>query len=510
MGLLIRADGGGAIGAGHLMRCLALAQAERDRRGDRAVTFAIPRQAEALTSRLAADADRIVLFHEPTGSDADADHLAALAREIGADRIVLDGYSFGSAYRRRLRAAGCAGRLIVIDDEGGQAFSDVDAVVNPNLGAEESLYRDRSERTRLLLGSRFALFRREFRKARPSSAIRANSTSIPISEVRRIIVTLGASDPNNATLRVVEALRMAKLSDDIDVDIVIGAWHPDPSSVVDAASVAGHRFTARRDVADMASLLNDADLAIIGGGSTLWECARLGVPPLVLILADNQRPGATRASTSGIAALAGDMSTLSVEALADRIRDLIADAALRDELARNGRKRFDGQGASRILETLDAPLRPALLTDRELVFGWVNDPATRAAAFAPDPVPWATHVAWFGARLNDPHCWFFLGLDDDQPAACVRFDDDLDPARAGETTISVMVAPDRRGRGLGQRLIRAGADHMIRVNGAEYVNAYIRPDNPASIRGFEQAGFVRANPEPISYRGCPAWHYRYC
>jgi UDP-2,4-diacetamido-2,4,6-trideoxy-beta-L-altropyranose hydrolase len=156
----------------------------------------------------------------------------------------------------------------------------------------------------------------------------------------------------------------------------------------------------------------------------------------------------------------------------------------------------------RIGRTVDGPsinLRPATPDDAELLLAWANEPATRAASLRSDPIDRPTHLAWLAARLASPSCRIWIGTTDDEAVGVVRFEVGDD----GRATVSIAVAPEARGRGLGRRLLAAGIEAArieLRPRG---FRARIRADNEASIAVFRGAGF-QANGRPANGRASDA------
>jgi len=192
--LLIRADAGVAIGTGHVMRCLALAQAWQDL-GGRAL-FAMAESTPGLTARLRSELCEIVSVEVSIGSQEDSERTAALAREHHAGWVVVDGYQFGADYQEALRST--ESKVLFMDDYGHSARYSADLVVNPNVCADEAPYRNRESYTQVLLGTRYCMLRREFK------AWRQWQRKIP-PLAGRVLVTMGGSDPENLTARVLEA-----------------------------------------------------------------------------------------------------------------------------------------------------------------------------------------------------------------------------------------------------------------------------------------------------------------
>lgn len=133
-------------------------------------------------------------------------------------------------------------------------------------------------------------------------------------------------------------------------------------------------------------------------------------------------------------------------------------------------------------------VRPLTDDDCRLLWAWVNDPGVRAASFQSQPIPWEEHVAWFHAKRADPQRAMFIVLDDAQrPIGQVRFEpEDAD----GGAEVIISIAGDHRGRGLGTEALRAACEAYRPLGLARRVMAYIKPENVASIRIFEKAGFA--------------------
>ena len=430
--LLVRADGGAGIGSGHLSRALALAQAWVDGKGEAVLASdLVPAE---WARRFTAEGVALVPAAE-LGS--------------GADWVVVDGYRL-AAEQGRARQAGA--RVAVVDDHGTVGDYDADVVIDQNLGADTRNYERGPAGTDLLLGPRYALLRRPFRDAEP----------LPLREsASRLLVGLGGAPPPAAGAVVDAALRDARL--------------------------AALELVAREGVDDPVALMRSADLAVAGAGTTTWELCRLGVPALLLVLAENQAPVAAAMAAAGAGIDLGPVAELEGPRLADA---LVATRTLeqRRALAGVAAALVDGRGAMRVA----GRLRSALLTvravredDARLLWEWANDPGVRQAAFSPAPIPWEDHLRWFAAKRADPNTRMFVVEDEAGPAAQVRFDAD-----GAEAEIHVSVAADRRGRGLGPAVIDAAARAFLADVRVDRIVARIRPENRPSTVAFGDARFV--------------------
>ncbi len=137
-------------------------------------------------------------------------------------------------------------------------------------------------------------------------------------------------------------------------------------------------------------------------------------------------------------------------------------------------------------------LRVAGASDEERLFDWTNDPVARAMSTSSAVVPWEDHRRWFASVTRDPLRLLWIGERSGEPVAMVR----LDLGEGGEAMISVSVAPEARGRGLGKAAIRAALRHASTDPRIRVVLAQIRPQNAASLRAFEAAGFGSRSPVP--------------
>jgi RimJ/RimL family protein N-acetyltransferase len=132
-------------------------------------------------------------------------------------------------------------------------------------------------------------------------------------------------------------------------------------------------------------------------------------------------------------------------------------------------------------------VRPVREGDRRLLFEWASDPETRAQSFTSAPIAWEEHLSWFRHRVDADDVLMLIGELEGEPVGHVRFEH-------GE--VSVVVAPGHRGRGLASALIAAGTA----AYGGPAV-ARVKPENVASRRAFERAGYVLVDAgPPLCYR----------
>jgi UDP-2,4-diacetamido-2,4,6-trideoxy-beta-L-altropyranose hydrolase len=489
--LVIRADADTRMGTGHVMRCLALAQQWR-RSGK--VTFVATACPPALADRLQAENFELRRLSVPGGSHADAEATAAIANATHTAWLAVDGYQFGVDYIRALQAAGC--HVLQLDDYGHAAEYPSEFVLNQNLSADARLYAHRSPQTQLLLGPSFALLREEFATWR----LRPRDVSVIAN---KILVTLGGSDPDNVTATVIEGLRLVAAEREIEVAVIVGGGNPHRTTLEALVAEAGPSIRLIVNPPSMPELMARADVAVAAGGSTSWELAFFGLPSVILVIAPNQAPTAAALHEHGIAVSLGSSETATAAQIADVVRSLLDDPSRRDQMSRAGRELVDGLGARRItarLKACDIKLRPATDDDCRTLWHWANHPDVRAASFSSDPIPWETHERWFAARREAQRAIYLASTNVNKPLGQIRFEQ-TDAA----AVISVSLAQEARGRDWGAALIVAGVERFLTESATAQIDAYIKPDNHASIRAFETAAFHDAGDATV--RNQPARHF---
>lgn len=337
--LLIRADATTRIGTGHVMRCLALAQAWMAQGGVVVFLSDLPR---SLHERLLAEGVSVVQLQTEAGTRADAEQLISLAGQTQSRHIVVDGYHFGADYQSWVKAAGL--KLLVLDDNVHAEYYYADLVLNQNIHANERLYPRREPYTQLLLGTQYTLLRREFWRWADWER------KIPAS-ARNLLITMGGSDPDNVTLKVLQAL--ATLSDgSLSVKVVVGGGNPHRAILETVTNQQSCDVELIHDARDMPALMAWADVAISAGGSTCWELLFMGAPSIIIVLAENQRAIAEGLNTISVARSLGVFENITGRNITAGLQELLTDPEQLRRMAVAGRKLVDGRGVERVVFAL--------------------------------------------------------------------------------------------------------------------------------------------------------------
>ncbi|MDH3705372.1 MAG: bifunctional UDP-2,4-diacetamido-2,4,6-trideoxy-beta-L-altropyranose hydrolase/GNAT family N-acetyltransferase [Acidimicrobiia bacterium] len=458
--LLIHADTHPAVGVGHLIRCLSLAEA----------WAAVGGEVELITQRMPdAFSAAVPVGVEVTLVD-DADLVDRIARSSsGPNWLVLDSYRLTPT---DMEQATGAGRLAVLRDHGMAVPSTAAMVIDPNEGAGAHSYAASAPGAVVLAGSGYALLRRGFYEARHATA----------PTTTRGLVMVGGSPSELVTELIAETIASLGRSVDVLGSGLDGVTLPDS-------------VTRLTTTADPAPTMAGRPWALVPAGSTVWELCCLGVPAVVYAAAPNQERVGEAVADAGVATYLGPVEDLTAGVVVEAIELLAADEVARLDMARRGSALVDGAGASRVVAELmavDIELRPAQCDDAALLFEWANDPAVRAASFSSDPIVWDDHRRWLHDRLADPDHQLFIGEVEQEPIGQIRFDRvDCDHLRVG-----VSLAAAARGRHLAAPFIAAGTRAALEHSGALGVIAEIRPENDRSAAAFTTAAYVESDSDP--------------
>jgi UDP-2,4-diacetamido-2,4,6-trideoxy-beta-L-altropyranose hydrolase len=416
----------------------------------------------------------------PHPSDSDQIKKATSAERLNTSGdlwVAIDGYHLGHDYQEMVEKTGC--KALVIDDTAHLSAYCAHVLLNQNVHANHLSY-DVGHQTRLLLGTRYALLRGEF--------LRQGGRNKRLSGTgHRILVTLGGSDPHNVTLKVIQGLEL--LNDrPLEIRVLAGPSNPHLDTLSRALSSSPFGFELVTGSEDMPELIRWADMAVSAGGTTCLELALMGVPFVIIAVAENQKPVAAAFESQGAGISLGWHEEVMPEKIRRVVHMLLEDETRRISLSSRARVLVDGRGANRVIEAMiptELYLRKAGPGDCRLVWEWANEPETRSQSFSSDFIPMETHRRWFENRIKDAGCPFYISSNQwDIPIGQARFD-----MNESKAYISVSLGPEFRGIGLGSRLIRCASKRFMEERDVKEIWALVKQNNVASIAAFEKAGY---------------------
>lgn len=364
MKVAFRVDASLQIGSGHVMRCLTLAQALADKgmachficrehpghlldlissKGFKAHTLSAPVTGDDGSQSAITESGQALTHAHWLGASQvqDAAETSFIIQRMELDWLVVDHYALDSTWEEILRPF--YKRLMVIDDLADRRHV-CDLLLDQNLGRKEQDYLKLvSTSCKVMVGPQYALLRPEFYSHRKTSLNRRKQPA-----VRQILISMGGVDPDNVTGRVLSALRQCVIAKDCRFVIVMGAKAPWLQQVKEQAASLPWVSKVLVNIQDMAKQMSESDLAIGAAGSTSWERCCLGLPSIVVVLAENQRNVADILSERKIA-LVIDLSDIESEMV--KCFESIAPSIL-NSLTERSIQVTSGDGAEKIVQQL--------------------------------------------------------------------------------------------------------------------------------------------------------------
>jgi UDP-2,4-diacetamido-2,4,6-trideoxy-beta-L-altropyranose hydrolase len=348
MKAIFRVDASLQAGGGHVMRCLALAEALRDRGVQ--TCFICRKYVGNLIALLEGKDMQVRALAAPQtrdGSDGNedtvwwgvspADDASQAIEALNGDRpewLVVDHYGLDIEWERLLRPH--VGRILAIDDLANRSH-DCDILLDQNYSTDGDLRYGAlvTSRCKVLLGPDYALLRKEFCAMRARLAPRQHRKA-------RILVFFTTGDDQGETLKAMQGLELFGKA--ACVDVVVGNANPSDAQIKGKCDELGWRYHRQTD--DMPGLIAQADLAIGAGGSSNWERCALGVPALVVILMQNQAPIAQALGHAGVIHNLGWGKDLQAMDYANVLAALSEDRLA--EMSRKSLALVDARGTERI------------------------------------------------------------------------------------------------------------------------------------------------------------------
>lgn len=336
--ILFRADANSNIGSGHVMRCLSIAQALRER-GAECVFVSADDGAKALTEASAFPCHILCSNHLNLEEELPA--FTGVLKKLRPDFIVVDSYSVTEAYVLTL---GKYAYVAYIDDLAERTLP-VSLIINYNISANAKQYQQLyPQSVQRLLGVTYAPLRDEFRNVSYQSRDCCED----------LFLSTGGADPMHIGVLLLKAILRDPRISWLRQHIIIGAFHPDTIAIEKMAaehpSIVLHQRVVR-----MAELMCACDLAVSAAGSTLYELCACGIPSVCYTFVDNQTQIARGFSDAGLIELAGDFrndSLKTVESIVNRIVSLCQDSDRRQQTSARMRHTVDAKGAWRIADAL--------------------------------------------------------------------------------------------------------------------------------------------------------------
>lgn len=338
--VMFRADGNEQTGAGHIMRCISIAQKAIEQGSDCVFVTADDFYYHKITDY---GIPCTVLNSDYRDLESELPNLLADIEAVKPDRMIVDSYYVTKRYLKKIKEKTV---LVYIDDTASSAYP-ADILVNYNVYGTQINYAELYQKAgvmvpRLLLGPRFVPLRKEF------CNVKAKTVKDIVSD---IFVSAGGSDPEHIMKKMIEYLKTRnELTKGKRYHFVIGDFESDREEICSLA-LKYDWIKPHWQVRRMSELMLSCDAAVSAAGSTLYELCACGVPAVTYILADNQVYGAQEFARQKVMLNAGDMRTLQepFEKIFGLLFALCKDSTMRRRMSERARNLADGKGTFRLL-----------------------------------------------------------------------------------------------------------------------------------------------------------------
>jgi UDP-2,4-diacetamido-2,4,6-trideoxy-beta-L-altropyranose hydrolase/UDP-4-amino-4,6-dideoxy-N-acetyl-beta-L-altrosamine N-acetyltransferase len=498
MKISFRVDASPQIGSGHVMRCLTLAETLRAqgtecrficRVHEGNLIGKIRQRGFTVTSLPAGPSDfktsvniggTLPVHAAWLGCDwrTDANQTHAVLHNAKPDWLVVDHYALDQAWESALRQD-CRW-LMVIDDLADRPHT-CDLLLDQNLGRHATDYTSLiPEDCIVMIGPKYALLRPEFSALREYSLKRRQQPKL-----QHILITMGGVDQLDATGQILDTLCQCQLPGNCRITVVMGIHAPWVKRVQAQTEDMPWPCEFIVNVSDMAEIMTSSDLAICGGGGTVWECCALGLPSLTVVLAQNQKGGANAISTVGAAWIIDDVSRIATD-LPQMIEGLGKPELCR--MSESASALCDGCGVSRVVAALCGKkfcVRPMCEDDLEEVLRWRNYPGIRRFMYTQNEISVSEHKAWYMRIIEDDrnHLLLVVANGTDR-VGFVRFTADDN----GNANWGFYAAPEAP-RGTGRYLAKAALDYAFNQLGFNKIFGEVIVSNERSVALHRKLGF---------------------
>lgn len=494
MRIVIRADASVWIGSGHIMRCLVLAEKLCQLGHD--VHFACLSLEGNLFSVIKQRGFSIVelsQIEQPLTPRHKADYAGWLHRSQkqdasdfivkvkSADVVITDHYGIDHVWQNIVRRV-LKCKIVTLDDL--QRCHDADLIIDQTLGCQSVDY---VSGCRVLAGTQYALISDRFSQLRQSAFSRQKSVSLP-----NVLVSMGGIDAPNATTQVLKAL-IGRF--DANFTVLLSSRSPNYHYVQSIAeqypNITHIDFTN-----EMAKLMLQHDISIGAPGSTSWERASLGLPNIIIPLADNQKEICFQLTKVGASL------TVSLQGISKSL--LPALNKVYEHWERYHQANLDvcdGLGAERVISEINALLTNdqtnrefrfqlvrAKADDIAIVYEWQRHPSTRRFALNREIPSWEEHSCWMADKLRSYKDYFYIvrEVSTGMRVGGVR----LDKIDDGYL-ISIFIDPYRYGQGIATEALKL----IDELHGDSLITAAVLRNNVASQQLFLNAKYKRVSEE---------------
>tara|TARA_Y100001968_G_scaffold329947_1_gene380489 strand:+ start:393 stop:2018 length:1626 start_codon:yes stop_codon:yes gene_type:complete len=511
--ILIRCDASFDIGTGHVVRCRTIARALKTRGAQ--VRFICREQDGDWIKRLSEefivirlprinsrynhnDFSGRVLYSQWLGvsefQDAN-DCIREIKKnsELHINWLLVDHYGIGqewhSLIRKNIYTQDNKLRIVVLDDLADRTL-EADLLIDSSKidFLNQFYYKNLTNKScNQLIGPYYAPL--------DSNYSRMHKLIKPRYELNRIVIFFGGIDKDNLTSLSINKIRNEHRLNNLHLDVVISQEAPNYGRVKELLS-RKQNVTLHSDLNSLASLYSGADLAIGAAGTTSLERACVGLPSIIIPIADNQLFLARSLEKEGCGVL---INCKIKESIGDLILETLMNFYENPDLLKLHSELSiqigDGKGLERIVASiigpeLDVNLRKANQKDKWLYYWWVNDEEVRKQSLNTEIISKEDHSIWFDKAISSPEkIMYVMETSNKMPLGQIRMEKINN--FGNQVRINFSLDKIARGYGLSLQLIHLGLLEIKNNWGFKFTAiAEVKWDNEISCNVFRKAGFL--------------------
>jgi UDP-2,4-diacetamido-2,4,6-trideoxy-beta-L-altropyranose hydrolase len=333
--ILIRADGNTQIGLGHIYRCIAIAEMLEE-------NFIPEFLLSKLSNFTAVIPSRYSVKHIPGDIEIASEYEWIQKNyDTGSVLMIADGYLFNSEYQKKIKSIGV--KLVYIDDL-AREYMYADVVLNHAPSAKNLVYK-KEDYSALYLGTEYALLRKGF-------LAKAKKVHNKFAAIKKVLITLGGSDENNITLKILEAL--LSLPQIEKIDIVFGAAYPHKERLVHFIESSEKKISLFSNLSEneMLNLMENCDSAFAPCSTTCLELIALNKPVFAGYSADNQLAIYESLKTNGYIFDLENLNDISVKKIKQVTEENLNNETAINKMLNLQKQLIDGLSGERIIKLI--------------------------------------------------------------------------------------------------------------------------------------------------------------
>lgn len=462
--ILCRADGNSKVGLGHLYRMLAIAEFYKDSyelvflTKECSTSEVIPKDFS-----LSFIPKGISILEEPqwiSNNFSSSDYI-----------IIADGYQFTTNFQKEIKKHGFT--LIYIDDLAEQKMY-ADVVVNHSPYSMLEHY-NAEKYTQFAIGVSYSMLRPLFNEAAKTERI--------ITNIDSAFVCFGGADQYDLSLKATKALiNIEKFN---NIEVVLGAAYR--GEEIFKLEKNNNKLTLHKnlDESRLYSLMSSCNFAVVPSSTILYEICSVKMPVLSGYYVDNQKYIYNGLLNKNVFFKGEDFSKYKVLDFENKIKSILTINKL-DVYTKNQQNLFQGNSKINflgLLNRLNVSFRKATKDDLMLVYNWSNDPLVRNNSFNSEPIVLNQHRNWFATKIKDANTLFLIALVNNKPAGIIRYS-----IEDKYSLVSIMISKAFRGQKLAETFLKKSSVLYFKIEDKP-VLAYIKNENIASVKAFENSGY---------------------